>query len=185
MNLTGYLIAVLIIGFMVYIVSRFNHFQKDFSKLLNIVGSLKFRVFEHEGQLLNRSGVYVPEDSAEFVFKTIWGMLSEKEQTRIKQEYSDQCPSHIPLWKYVLYNYRVDTRLTRKEPYSQIDSVDDLIFSGIHQIKHDMQKFKATRNALAEEVSNIESELGSLMDEIKNKEDKPDEKSKEVNKESA
>lgn len=157
-----YLLTAIIITFFVITMMWFRHFQNEFGKMLNIVGSLKFRVFEHEAQLLNRTGVYVPEDSAEFVFNNIWSMLSEKEQTVIKEEYSQQCPSHIPLWKYVLYNYRAETKLTRKEPYMRIDSEENILLSNIHEMEQKMQQFsKATKN-IAEEISKIELKLNSL-----------------------
>lgn len=117
----------------IYFILKVNKLRKEFKVLLNIVGGLKFRVFEHEAQLLGRKGMYIPEDAAEFVFNVVWSMISDKQKSELEKEYKENCPSHIPLWKYVLYNYRIDTKLIPKEPFMRIDSPQDILLDNIGQ----------------------------------------------------
>lgn len=157
------LLAGLIIVCYIFI-SRMKFVTKNLQDLLNIVGALKYRVFDHEAQLLNKKGVYVPEDSAEFVFKIAWSMLSEDIQEALKKDYEDNCPKHIPLWKYILYNYKVNTVVKRKEPYGKIDSTADLIADDLDEIKDLAMRI----NDLSNSIKELESKSKEHVEEISN-----------------
>ncbi|RYL93421.1 hypothetical protein EWI07_07365 [Sporolactobacillus sp. THM7-4] len=147
------------LGFYQYI--KNSRIEKQLGSLLGIVGNLKYRVFTHEAQLLERNGVYVPNESAEFVFNTIWGMLNEQQKERLKEEYYQNSPKHIPLWKYVLHNYKVETNLVSLQPISRIDSVNDIVAS-------DMINMQKSLAELESRFKNLESLSSSVNEEIKN-----------------
>ena len=81
-----FILIVLSILFYQYI--KFSRLEKQLGSLLGIVGNLKYRVFTHEAQLLERNGVYVPNESAEFVFNTIWSMLNEEQKEKFQKSIS-------------------------------------------------------------------------------------------------
>lgn len=101
--------------------------QKEKKELLSIVASLKLRVFDHEKYILNRDGVYIPEDVGEYYFKQTWGTLDEQTREIINDEYKKVCPTSIPLWKYFLYAYKPKVEVVRKIELKKIDSLEELI----------------------------------------------------------
>lgn len=152
-------ILFLALGFYQHIKS--NRIERQLGSLLGVVGNLKYRVFTHEAQLLERNGVYVSNESAEFVFNTIWGMLNEQQKERLKEEYNQNSPKHIPLWKYVLHNYKVETNLVSLQPISRIDSVNDIVAS-------DMMNMQESLAELESKFKNLESLSSPVNEEIKN-----------------
>jgi hypothetical protein len=154
-----FILIVLSILFYQYI--KFSRLEKQLGSLLGIVGNLKYRVFTHEAQLLERNGVYVPNESAEFVFNTIWSMLNEEQKEKISEEYKQNSPKHIPLWKYVLHNYKIETNLVSLQPISRIDSVNDIVSS-------DMINLQESMDELASRFDTLEARSSSVNESIEN-----------------
>lgn len=139
--------------------------EKEFGKILKIVGSLKFKQFEHETQLLNRSGVYVPEDSGEFVYNIIWSMIDEKEKRFLENEYKEKSPSHIPMWKFILYNYKITTNMVQKEPLMEMSSTEGII-SNIYETEQIVKSYSKTMDDLENTVSHITNDLNEVNSKL-------------------
>lgn len=155
------IIILLFLSFAFYLHIKHSRLERQVGSLLGIVGNLKYRVFTHEAQLLERNGVYVPSESAEFVFNTIWSMLNEEQKKKIKKEYNQNSPKHIPLWKYVLHNYKIETNLVSLQPISRIDSVNDIVSS-------DMINIQESMDDLESRFKNLEAHSSSVSESIEN-----------------
>lgn len=167
-------LSVLTTIIVIYFLFRLYKFENNFKTLLNIVGGLKFRIFEHEAQLLGRKGVYVPEDTAEYIFNIIWSTVSNKERSQIEKEYKGNCPNHIPLWKYVLYNYQINTKLIPKEPFMKIDTPEEILLGDICQLEQSVKELKKIKKITSEIINSITN----MPDESEDITNKIDEKTK-------
>lgn len=149
-----WIVNSIITAFVIYVLLKL---AREFKTLLNIVGGLKFRVFEHESQLLGRRGVYVPEDVAEYIFNVVWTMITDKEKAELEKKYKESCPEHIPMWKYILYNYRVDIKLIPKEPFMNIDSPQDILLGRLEQLEQILNKAEI----IDKKLEQVKNEIGS------------------------
>ncbi|KIN80956.1 hypothetical protein [Clostridium botulinum] len=146
---------------------QIDYIQKEFKGLLSFVESLKFRVYDHEKQLLNREGVFVPEDTGIFTFNLMWGMLDEETKKNLQEEYDNVCPSHIPLWKYVLYSHKFTPKIERKIELRKIESVDDLLNSVTKDTDKLLKDVKSKLNKV-NELQNKSEEIPTKLSETKN-----------------
>jgi peptidoglycan hydrolase CwlO-like protein len=96
-------------------------------------------------------------------------MIDEKRKQLIETEYKEVCPEEIPMWKYVLYSYKINSNFERKIELRNIDTVDDLL-RGISkdtenlmdQVKSNMNKIQETK----EKTDNLKSEMINSVKEI-------------------
>ena len=132
-----------ILLFIIIVFYRFERIQRELSGLLGIVGSLKFRVFQHEAELLEQDGVFVSEDAAEFVASFALNMLSEEQRKEVEKDYHGCCPSHIPLWKYFLYHYELKINADRRGVSSRLESVSDLMMSNLEENERKIAEMSA------------------------------------------
>lgn len=101
--------------------------EHQIKELLSITASLKLRVFDHEKYLLDKDGVYIPDEIAVYYFNQTWAIIDAVTKEKINKEYEDMCPSTIPLWKYFLYCYKPEIQIKRKIKLKKIDSVEELM----------------------------------------------------------
>lgn len=140
--------------------------EKEIKELLNITASLKLRVFDHEKQILNRDGIYIPQDIGEYYFKQTWALLDDEIKKAIEDEYKKVCPNTIPIWKYFLYAYKPKMKVERKIELKKIDNIQELIDlstgtlekvqSSINELEDMMEKYTDTKkkvNEVSKEVS--------------------------------
>ena len=94
-----------ILLFIIIVFYRFERIQRELSGLLGIVGSLKFRVFQHEAELLEQDGVFVPEDAAEFVCLCT-EYVSEEQRKEVEKDYLAVAPRiyHYGSISYITMN---------------------------------------------------------------------------------
>ncbi|WP_372999123.1 hypothetical protein [Lutispora sp.] len=144
------IIALLIVFFL----SKMKRLENQFGDLLKMVGTLKFKQFEHETQLLNRSGVYIPEDSAEFVYNILWSIIDKKQKEFLENEYKQKCPAHIPIWKFVLYNYRLTTKVVQKEPLMDMSSTEKLM-SNMYEIEQATKSYLKAQENIQEDIKDV------------------------------
>lgn len=175
MNSIIYILIALIICLVLFFLSKMKSLNKGFSSIIDTIGALKFRVFEHEAQLLGQKGVYVPEDTAKYIFNIIWNMIGDKERSNIENEYNKMCPEHIPLWKYVLYNYQINTNMFHREPFTRIDSVQDILLSKVDKLEEALkdtvkcsQDSKDMLNIIDKKLKNVEQESKLTEEKINN-----------------
>lgn len=136
--------------------------RNDFKTLLSVVDSLRFRVFDHERQLLDKEGVFVPEDTGIFAFKLMWSILDDNTKKEVEEEYKDVCPSHIPLWKYVIYSYKFSPNFERKIELRKIETIEDIINGNLKETSEAINELKLQM----EQVKNLESGISSISSEI-------------------
>ncbi|MBM7835934.1 hypothetical protein [Clostridium sardiniense] len=135
--------------------------KKEIKELLNIIASLKLRVFDHEKYILNKDGVYIPEDMGEYYFKQTWGTLDNSTRKIINDEYKMVCPSSIPLWKYFLYSYRPKIEVVRKIELKKIDSLEELINLSTESVEK-LEKSISDLEAISKNYSNIKKTIGKI-----------------------
>lgn len=136
--------------------------RNDFKALLSMVESLKFRVFDHERQLLDKEGVFVPEDTGIFAFKLMWSILDDKTKTEVEEEYKDVCPSNIPLWKYVIYSYKLSPKFERKIELRKIETIEDLMNGRLKETCEAIDELKSQ----VEQIKKLERGITSVSGEI-------------------
>ena len=164
MNSSIYFIIIVIV-IIIYIFYRDKRMQNQLTTLLKHIGTLKFKMFQHESQLLEKRGVFVPDDSAEFVYQIIWNLLDQSQKDYVKNEYKKKCPSHVPMWKFVLYNYKIQTKLIEKESMFEYNSVNDLMnnnyklgetFKEINEAVDDLKNMSNMVSKLKKEVNDLD-----------------------------
>lgn len=137
---------------------QIDSFRDQFKDVLSIVGSLRFRVLDHERQLMNKEGTFIPEESAIFMFNLMWSILDEETKENIEKEYKVICPDHIPLWKYVLYAYKMGTKVERKIELKRIETVEEILIGDLNKSFEMIDEVKKKM----EQVKEIENEMNSL-----------------------
>lgn len=137
--------------------------QKEIKELLNITASLKLRVFDHEKYLLNKDGIYIPQDIGEYYFKQTWAILDDETRKTIEDEYKQVCPNTIPLWKYFLYAYRPKMEVERKIEMKKIDSMEELINLSTGSIET-LQNCINELGAITEEYSDVKKKANEKLD---------------------
>nr|WP_303243954.1 hypothetical protein [uncultured Cellulosilyticum sp.] len=153
---------LIILGMLIILfVQKMGHLEKEYGKLIEIVGSMKFKQFEHERQLLERDGVYVPEDTAEYVYNILWGTINEGDKKVLEKEYKEKCPAHIPMWKFVLYNYRVTTSIVRKEPMAKLSCAEAVISN-----EYESESAIRGMNKIRENIKNVENEFRDIVNQV-------------------
>lgn len=159
------LVPMVLSFLLILVLGQMGFLKREFAKLLKIVSTLKFKQFEHETQLLGRAGVYVPEDSAEFVYNVIWGMIDENEKKFLENEYKEKCPSHIPIWKFVLYNYKLTTTIVPKEPAMVMSHTENLM-SNMYEMEQMVDSYIKTVDDLHNSTSEIKKSLNKVSAEL-------------------
>lgn len=153
--------------------------QKEIKELLSITASLKLRVFDHEKHLLNRDGVYIPQDIGENYFKQTWAVLDDETRKIIEDEYKQVCPNTIPMWKYFLYAYKTKIKVERKIELKKIDHIQELIDlstgtleevqSSINELKDMMEKYSDTKKKVNENFAEKINEISKEISEVEEK----------------
>ncbi|WP_297422122.1 hypothetical protein [Clostridium sp.] len=164
------LYVIIIMVFIVYLDNRrdkkmFN-LEKEIKELLSITASLKLRVYDHEKYLLEKDGVYIPEEMGEYYFKQTWALIDEESKELIINEYKDVCPESIPMWKYFLYSYKPEIKIQRKIKLKKVESIEDLINSTSKSIEELTKQFTEMQQKSAEIVKNQTDDLMSVQQEI-------------------
>lgn len=141
---------------------QIDKLRDDFKSVLSLVDSLRFRVLDHERQLLDKDGVFVPEDTGIFAFNLMWSILDEDTKKSLESEYRQVCPEHIPLWKYVIYSYKFSPKVERKIELRKIETVEDLINGELKSISNEVKKVREEMNKNKEAERNISSKLKEI-----------------------
>lgn len=153
-----------------------NAIQKEIKDLLSITASLKLRVFDHEKYLLNKDGVYIPQDVGENYFKQTWALLDDVTRKTIEDEYKQVCPNTIPIWKYFLYAYKPKMKVERKIELKKIDHIQELIDlstgtleeveSSINELKDMMKKYSDTKKKVNEKFDEKINEVSKEVSKV-------------------
>lgn len=162
------LYVLIIIGFIVYLENRrdkkMSNLQNEIKELLSITASLKLRVYDHEKYLLDKDGVYIPEDMGEYYFKQTWALIDEETKQLIKNEYKDVCPESIPLWKYFLYSYKPEMRVQRKIKLRKVEPIEDLMTGTLKDMSTELKKATDERSKIANGINPCKCpKYGELM----------------------
>ncbi|RII32127.1 hypothetical protein D2A34_24725 [Clostridium chromiireducens] len=137
--------------------------EKEIKELLSITASLKLRVYDHEKYLLDKDGVYIPDEMGEYYFKQTWALIDEETKELITKEYKDVCPESIPLWKYFLYSYKPEIKVQRKIKLRKVESVEELMYVTIKETEDLTKQLKKVN----EERNKILDELNSMTNKVK------------------
>ncbi len=148
---------------------RQNWLENEFLQLLKIIGSLKFHQFNHEAQLLGQNGVYIPEDTALFVYNLLWNLAGENEQQSIQEEYEKNCPDNIPFWKYFIYRYKIKCEFKAREPMENFCSAKDIQMSGIVQT---LSQNCSSLNAQMNEIKEMAKNVKKVQEQVENTENR-------------
>lgn len=150
--------------------------EKEIKDLMSITASLKLRVFDHEKQILNKDGVYIPKDIGEYYFKQTWALLDDETKKSIEDEYNKVCPNTIPIWKYFLYSYKPKIKVERKIELKKIDSIEELIDlstgsmeklqSCIDELEVMTEKYSDTRKEINEKLEGKISKISKEVSEV-------------------
>ena len=164
MSLIDVIFFLAIIFIILFILKRQDWLQNEFLRLLKIVGSLKFHQFNHEAQLLERNGVYLPEDTALFVYNLLWNLVGENEQRDIQDDYKKNCASNIPFWKYFLYRYQIKCEFEAREPMDKYFSTSDIQISGLME---SVRQSHLSLKAQIEEITEISEDMKKMKERVK------------------
>lgn len=143
---------------------QIDKLRNDFKSVLSLVDSLRFRVFDHERQLLEKDGVFVPEDTGIFAFNLMWSILDDDTKKSVKEEYEQVCPAHIPFWKYTIYSYKFSPKFERKIKLRRIETTEDLINGELKNVSNEIKKVKEEINKNKEVAKNISAKLDKIED---------------------
>lgn len=137
--------------------------EKEIKELLSITASLKLRVYDHEKHILDKDGVYIPEEMGEYYFKQTWALIDEETKELITNEYKDICPESIPLWKYFLYSYKPEIKVRRKIKLRKVESIEELMNVTLKETEDLTKQFKKVN----EERNKMLDELNLMTNKIK------------------
>ena len=159
----AFLIAV------VYVSHRFRRSEAQFYALLGLTGDLRMRVFEQEIRQLQSPGIFVHEETAERLASMMLAMLSVEQKEKLQEDYEGHCPSHIPLWKYSLYNYSFNMHAEPRYEV-RVTSVPELRLREYTQAVEDLKRDTTTSmgdlcDALHRELMDLKKDLQQASQE--------------------
>lgn len=162
--------VIIIIGFIFYLETRrdkkmFN-LEKEIKELLTITASLKLRVYDHEKYLLEKDGVFIPEEMGEYYFKQTWALIDEETKELVSNEYKDVCPESIPLWKYFLYSYKPEIKVQRKIKLRKVESIEDLMTGTLKDISTEFKKVTDEKSKITNELKAITNQINDINKEL-------------------
>lgn len=147
-------------GLAIYLFITYRQLQKQFCQLLGLTAGLRMRVFEQEIRQLEAPGIFVHENAAQKLAVMLLALLSPEQQQQLHDDYNKNCPKHIPLWKYFLYQYEFTINIS---PRYNVGSYTSPLQIELGEVS---QKISRLANKNAKIMSQLKNNLTELKSQI-------------------
>ncbi|MGB9887735.1 MAG: hypothetical protein ACPLRW_12185 [Moorellales bacterium] len=163
MTIREVILAGVVLFLVIYLFISYHRLQQQFYQLLGLTAGLRMRVFEQEIHQLEAPGIFVHEDAAEKLAAILLGLLSAEQRQQLQDEYKKSCPDHIPLWKYLLYQYQFSLQIVPR--YNTSKYISPLQIE-LNEVSEKMARMaKKNRDVM----SQLKDSLKELKSQINNK----------------
>lgn len=150
------LLLVALIAAIFYLLYTQYKLERELSQLLGLFTGLRMRVFEQEVRQLSSAGIFVHEDTASQLASLALSLIDDEQRSELEQSYKSQCPSHIPFWKYFLYNYTFSLSVRPRYSTAPVTSVPHV----------KLGEFTEAQKRLRMELRDLESHVKRVSEEL-------------------